>query len=341
MKVWTQLVRWCRCHSRRIGPAASLLLLGLLTLSGPVAAQEGETRAGLVVQFGDGTVQTACVDLGSDGEGTGEELLRATGLNVLIDYTSGFGGGTVCKIGGQGCDFPGEDCFCQCSMKPGDPCVYWVYFDQVDGQWRYSNQGASIVVVNPGDVQGWVWGAGSANAGVFPPLITFDQICSGSAAVDAPTTTPPPPTPAATSTAVPTLTSTAVPPTSTTPPTDTPVATATRSEADPSLTAVTTEPAAASQPSATPTPTATASPEPSATLTRTPNNPATPTMSPQAAASVLGTITAAPVGAEPTSPTIPPSEGTPGGPQGMNNYIFFGLLVVVLAGGLFFLRIRK
>jgi hypothetical protein len=186
MKVWTQLVRWCRCHSRRIGPAASLLLLGLLTLSGPVAAQEGETRAGLVVQFGDGTVQTACVDLGSDGEGTGEELLRATGLNVLIDYTSGFGGGTVCKIGGQGCDFPGEDCFCQCSMKPGDPCVYWVYFDQVDGQWRYSNQGASIVVVNPGDVQGWVWGAGSANAGVFPPLITFDQICSGSAAVDAP-----------------------------------------------------------------------------------------------------------------------------------------------------------
>ena len=174
---------------RLIGLAASVILLVLLGLISPAKAQEDGNQAGLVVQFGDGSLHTTCVDLGPDGQITGEEMLRASGYAALIDYGSGFGGGTVCKIDNEGCDFPADKCFCQCTMKPGDPCIYWSYFHLLDGQWRYSIQGVSNYVVRPGDVEAWVWGLGSAGSGVAPPSITLEQIC-----VPPPKTTPPPST---------------------------------------------------------------------------------------------------------------------------------------------------
>src|SRR5689334_8388264 len=52
-------------------------------------AQSGApNQAGLVIDFGDGRVQTYCIDLGDDGQATGEELLRATNLAVIIDYSA-------------------------------------------------------------------------------------------------------------------------------------------------------------------------------------------------------------------------------------------------------------
>jgi chemotaxis protein CheC len=48
-------------------------------------------------------------------------------------------GATICRIDGEGCNFPTESCFCQCQ---GSPCIYWSYWRLTEGEWRYSNIGA-------------------------------------------------------------------------------------------------------------------------------------------------------------------------------------------------------
>src|SRR3954466_10173068 len=65
-------------------------------------------QAGLVIDFGDGRVMTFCIDLGADGQATGEELLRPSNLPVIIEYSGN--GGAVCKIDTVGSDFPSEPC---------------------------------------------------------------------------------------------------------------------------------------------------------------------------------------------------------------------------------------
>jgi hypothetical protein len=172
-----QPIRMVRSIGQFIGLVASVGILAFFGAGDVSLAQDDGNRAGLVVQFGDGSLFTACVELGPAGTATGEEVLQSSGLTALIDYGSGYSGGTVCKIEGEGCDFPAENCFCQCTMKPGDPCIYWSYFHLVDGQWRYSPQGASMYEVAPGDVEGWAWGLGSSGTGVAPPVIPFEEIC--------------------------------------------------------------------------------------------------------------------------------------------------------------------
>ncbi|MCB9154421.1 MAG: ECF transporter S component [Caldilineae bacterium] len=159
-------------------------LLAVLSLAGTVFAQtDPPNQAGLVVRFGDGRVATACVDLGPDGEMTGEELLAATGLQPVIEYTAL--GGTVCEIGAQGCGYPEEACWCQC--KGGPTCVYWQYYHLTDGEWVYATIGASLRTLHAGDIDGWSWGEGEGADGVEPPLMTLDEIC---AADDGPLFTP-------------------------------------------------------------------------------------------------------------------------------------------------------
>ena len=170
-----------------------MALLGILALAlvlanaGAAQAQEVTgNKAGVVVDFGDGVVVTACVDLGTDGQATGEELLQAASFDVLIEYSSQ--GGAVCKINAQGCNYPDQQCWCQCMSSP---CVYWAYHHLAGNQWQYATQGASTYVVHSGEVDGWAWGAGTVAQGAQPPLYTFDQIC-------APPTATPSPTPTAT-----------------------------------------------------------------------------------------------------------------------------------------------
>src|SRR5215212_524305 len=71
----------------------------------PRAQDSTPNQAGLVIDFGDGRVMTFCIDLGADGQATGEELLRASGLQVIFEYSGGIGG-AVCKIDTVGSDFP-------------------------------------------------------------------------------------------------------------------------------------------------------------------------------------------------------------------------------------------
>ncbi len=162
--------------------ALALPAIVLLATVGAVSAEPAPpNRAGLVVRFGDGTVQTACVDLGPDGEATGEELLDSAGLQPVIEYTAL--GGTVCEIDAQGCGYPDEACWCQC--KGGASCVYWQYYHLSDDpsladgpQWVYATIGASLRVLHAGDIDGWSWGEGEGADGIEPPLMTLDEICA-------------------------------------------------------------------------------------------------------------------------------------------------------------------
>lgn len=138
------------------------VVLGLIN-SPLVIAQEGE-RAGLVVQFADGSLMTSCVDLGGQTF-SGYELLQQTGLDLSVYYDANQDV-AVCSINDQGCN--ADHCFCQFPE-------YWSYWHMEEGEWVYSGRGSSDYAVQSGSVEGWVWGSGEP-----PPLISFDQICPSS-----------------------------------------------------------------------------------------------------------------------------------------------------------------
>jgi hypothetical protein len=164
------------------------LLIGAATLHAPARAQE-PNQAGLVIQFGDGRVETLCVALESE-EITGADLLDTSGLDVIADASRGMGI-TVCQIEGKGCAYPSEACFCQC--MGGGECAYWNYFyrDPGGSEWTYSALGAVLRKVRSGSVEAWVWGDGHT-----PPddNLTFEAICKPPTVV--PTRTPAPAQPA-------------------------------------------------------------------------------------------------------------------------------------------------
>lgn len=157
----------------------------LLFLSGHTLVRaDGPNRAGLVVQHGDGRLETACVSF-EEPSISGLELLIRSRLDVTYEVG---GGTTVCAIDNEGCRFPAEPCFCQCI---GDgPCTYWSYWhlDPETGEWSYSQLGATAYEVLPGTVDGWRWGAGTSGDAPEPPTISFDQICT--TATETPRATP-------------------------------------------------------------------------------------------------------------------------------------------------------
>ncbi|NOX61150.1 MAG: hypothetical protein GXP42_04280 [Chloroflexi bacterium] len=242
---------------------AALFLIGLSALRAQTV-----NRAGLVIRFGDGTVKAACVEF-SERDITGSELLRRSGLRVIIDPQSGFGD-AICKIGPDGCNFPQEDCFCQCQ---GLDCTYWAYYHLQENAWVFSDVGASNWTVTNGMVDGWAWSPGQPDqpAQIEPPLLTFEQICAAPAATDTPTTAP-----TSTSTPTSTHTPTAGPSATTTPThTITPTRTPTRT-----LTPSTPTPTRTRTPTRTPTPFKTSTPIPTSTprptSTRIPTQTPTP-----------------------------------------------------------------
>ncbi len=184
-----------------------LLLTAVLGLPGERVQAQQPNQAALIVQHGDGRLITRCISF-TEAEITGYDVLARSGLEIVTNFDSGMGG-TICAIDGEGC--PAHDCWCQCK---GSPCVYWAYHQLIDGQWVYSNLGASNYRVQHGDVEGWAWGEGNPQGGVQPPLIPFEQICAPPA-----TDTPIPATATATATATP------IPATATSPPPPTATAT--------------------------------------------------------------------------------------------------------------------
>jgi hypothetical protein len=167
-------------NPRPSAPSACYLVFliavaALLLVAAPAAAQE-DHRAGLVIVHGDGSVTTQCVAFAAESI-TGAELLARSGLELAVEASSM--GGTICRIDGEGCDFPAETCFCQCQ---GSPCVYWSYWRLNDGAWLYSNAGAGNTAVRDGAVEGWRWGLGTVDKAEAPPAVTFADICGAAAA---------------------------------------------------------------------------------------------------------------------------------------------------------------
>lgn len=298
-----------------------LLCLPLLILLLP-AQTLGQTtnRAGIVVKFSDGRVQTSCVSFQTESI-SGLDLLQRTGLDVIAQSSGG--SAAVCKIGGDGCAFPAEPCFCK--FGGGQQGQYWAYWRLNGDGWRYSAQGASGVRVTNGDVDGWAWGTGNVQSGAAPPVTTFDQICPA-APVQA--TTPIEPT------AVPTPKPTAVPaPKPTIAPTARPtIAPTARPTARPTVRP--TAPIVAESPTdmpkpSTSTPTAelpTATALPSATATITPTATTVPSSPPTA----TPTAAATPTVADPT----PTQAAATSESSDVGSYLIFGTMLAGLAGAI-------
>jgi hypothetical protein len=153
---------------------AILVLFFLAVFAGVTLVQaDSPNRVGLVVVHGDGEVVTQCIEF-SESQITGYEVLERSGLDLNADVTGGIGS-AICRLDNEGCSFPAEDCFCQCQ---GALCTFWIYWNRVGDDWRFSTLGASSRQVQNGDVEGWVWGEGNpSGGGTEPPDVLFDEIC--------------------------------------------------------------------------------------------------------------------------------------------------------------------
>lgn len=295
--------------------APLIVLLGLLALLPSVGrAQSEPNRAGLVILHGDGRVVSACVSFG-EPEISGLELIERAGLSYMAQ--SGGGGAAVCKLDGEGCDYPAEDCFCKCK---GAECVYWAYQHLNNGVWNYSRLGASATKVKPGAVEGWAWGAGSVQNGAQPPALSFEQICAPPGdqpptvpatalqPSEMPTAAPEPPTVAPEPPAVPTTRPTLPPPT----------AAAAAPTAAPS--AAPTAIAPTEQPTEQPTDTQpTAAPGPSAT---------------PIAAAAAPTVTSAPSATLELAGIVTPTPAPAAAARGTLDYLAFGGIAILLVAGI-------
>lgn len=168
-----------------IALAAILVEVSLLSFAYAPGAAQTQRRAALVVQFGDGSYVTRCVSF-SEESITGLELLLRSGLQVSL------WGSAVCRIEQEGCDYPGQPCFCQCK---GSSCQYWSYWHWKDdaspsaghGGWTYAQIGAGDYYVQNGNMEAWLWG----DAQTPPVAISFAGICPPSAVTAAPDETAP------------------------------------------------------------------------------------------------------------------------------------------------------
>ncbi|MGQ9599727.1 MAG: hypothetical protein ACUVWZ_09945, partial [Anaerolineae bacterium] len=142
---------------------ALLLILLVASIGQPGAKAQGENRVGLVVQFSNGSYLSRCI-LFSESRISGYDVLLRSGLELGVSVEGGMGV-FICSIGGIGCPVTN----CMCDYPPN----YWSYWHLVNGEWVYSQMGASGHMINHGDVEGWSWGAGSP-----PVVIPFEQICA-------------------------------------------------------------------------------------------------------------------------------------------------------------------
>ena len=158
--------------------AIRLLVAGLLgAATFTVAAPAGPACAGterhavLVVDAEDsGGQYRYCVELPSDDDVSGIDLIVLAHDQYGLTYRFGYGGNAVCMLADVGTD--GDDCF-------ADYPEFWGYWHGDDsGGWTWANEGAAATTVEDGDVEGWSWGTGSdGSSHPQPPETTFDSVC--------------------------------------------------------------------------------------------------------------------------------------------------------------------
>lgn len=127
-------------------------------------------RAGVVVRHGDGTVDKMCVFF-DEPTISGLDLLDRSGSAYVAEKSAL--GSAICKLDGEGCGYPSEDCFCEYPNFWG----YWVR-DPGASTWEFASTGAADHDVRDGAVDGWSWGKDGKPS---PPNVAFDEVCPASA----------------------------------------------------------------------------------------------------------------------------------------------------------------
>ena len=137
-------------HALLLASAAILVMLAIFfTLPRAAAADGPVNRADVVVQFGNGLVETRRITF--TGTLSGLAALRATGL-PLVENTGG-----ICRIGDTGCR-AAQACFCECAPPAFAPCLFWEYSRFGGGSWASSLVGAGATTLTDGAVEGYSWG---------------------------------------------------------------------------------------------------------------------------------------------------------------------------------------
>jgi hypothetical protein len=282
------------------------LWIFLFILASRLAQANDPHQVGLVVVHGDGAVTSQCLTFQGE-EISGYELLEQSKLDLNIDASNSMGA-TICRLDGEGCNYPQDDCFCQCQSSRN--CIYWSYWHLEGGQWQYSSLGASTILLHGGEVQGWVWSKGSvgSSADKAPPSTSFEAICAP------PPTDTPIPTETATATLTPRPTDTASPTATDTPnpPTLTPTSHPANTTHEFDEVGLATTPTIT--PTATNTPTITVA---TATVTPTPTPIHESRVTPQPAVSPAATAspTPSPTATEPVTLSVAASQVAPALPS--------------------------
>lgn len=150
-------------------------LLALLIVPVTVIFAQEESsgnQAGLIIDHGDGQVDSYCVVF-EEEQISGAELLQRVDVPLVFGNSGGMGT-AVCAIDDTGCSI--DDCFCQCAG--GEECIYWAYWQLREGEWRYAAVGANTSKIRDGDVEGWVWGPGTVTQATPPLNTSIEQICT-------------------------------------------------------------------------------------------------------------------------------------------------------------------
>lgn len=115
---------------------------------------------GLVVDPGNGTVDKTCHPF-SDGL-TGQQLLKESGHQLTFDKN-----GFICQIDG----YP-DSC-------KSDNTHFWGYFHRAPGAaaatWTFSQKGASVYTVHPGETEGWAYQNGGQRQPEAVPYASLRQ----------------------------------------------------------------------------------------------------------------------------------------------------------------------
>lgn len=148
----------------------------------PAAAEPGQVRVALVVDFGTvpgspGRVDQRCVTVKERSNGF--DVLQAAGYPIRVSPQSGL----LCAIDG----YPAPPA---CGDRTSQGYEYWAYFSGGDSGWVYSSVGPGSRYVREGSVEGWrfVHGQGNPNDPAPRAAASATAICP-----------PPPPAPPSTS----------------------------------------------------------------------------------------------------------------------------------------------
>jgi len=130
--------------------------------------------AGLVIDYGNGSVTYALIPIAEDAEISGLALLEQSELPLLMLDSGGYGT-AICKIVTVGCEL--SACRARLCQTAERSSPYWQYYQLAEtGDWKSSALGASSSRVTAGDVDAWMWLGGTSTP--TDPGLSIDEIAA-------------------------------------------------------------------------------------------------------------------------------------------------------------------